>query len=335
MFLVGDVQIVGPVFLAPMAGVTDAPFRSEAAHFGAPAVVTEMVVGSELASDAAEFVRRAQPHRGMGPFIVQLAGREPQSMTEAARIVEQAGADIIDINMGCPSKRVTGGQSGCALMREPRLAGQLVAAVVAGSTRPVTVKMRLGWDHDNLNASEIARIAEAEGAAMVTVHGRTRTQFYDGVADWERIADVVDAVGIPVVANGDITNLDQAREAMSVSGATGVMIGRGSTGRPWKPAEIAAGLSGARWAQPDVRTRLVSIRRQVEKSATIYGERAGVRIVRKHLAAFTVALGEDFPHDFPPSTLTVLRTRLCSLDDVSDVLRELDRLTLESVAEAA
>ena len=164
MFRVGDVEIAAPVFLAPMSGVTDAPFRREADRFGAPAVVTEMVAGAELARETEEFVRRAAPHNGSGPFIVQLAGREPEWMRTGAELAEAAGADIIDINMGCPAKKVTGGQSGCALMREPGLARQLIASTVAGTKRPVTVKMRLGWDDGSLNAPEIARIAEGEGA---------------------------------------------------------------------------------------------------------------------------------------------------------------------------
>ena len=174
MFQLGDVQIVAPVFLAPMSGGTDAPFRREADRFGAPAVVTEMVAGAELAREAEEFVRRAAPHNGNGPFIVQLAGREPEWLRVGAELSEAAGADIIDINMGCPAKKVTGGQSGCALMREPELARKLIAGTVAGTKRPVTVKMRLGWDEGSLNAPEIARIAEGEGAQLVTVHGRTR-----------------------------------------------------------------------------------------------------------------------------------------------------------------
>src|SRR5262245_49177872 len=188
VFFVGDVQIKAPVFLAPMSGVTDAPFRREADRFGAPAVVTEMVAGAELARETTEFVRRAAPHNGTGPFIVQLAGREPDWMRIGAELATQAGADIIDINMGCPAKKVTGGQAGCALMREPGLARQLIAATIAGTGRPVTVKMRLGWDETSLNAPELARIAEGEGVKLVTVHGRTRNQFYTGHATWDRIA---------------------------------------------------------------------------------------------------------------------------------------------------
>ena len=241
MFVVGDVQIAAPVFLAPMSGVTDAPARTEADRFGAPAVVTEMVAGSELAREKVDFVRRAAPHNGSGPFIIQLAGREPEWMRIGAELSEQAGADIIDINMGCPAKKVTGGQSGCALMREPGLARQLIAATVAGTKRPVTVKMRLGWDDGSLNAPEIARIAEGEGASMVTVHGRTRMQFYEGHANWSRIAPVVESVKLPVIANGDIVDAASARTAMTDSGATGVMLGRGATGRPWRLAEVSNG----------------------------------------------------------------------------------------------
>lgn len=294
MFRVGDVQIAAPVFLAPMSGVTDAPFRREADRFGAPAVVTEMVAGAELAREREEFVRRAAPHNGSGPFIVQLAGREPDWMKVGAELSEAAGADIIDINMGCPAKKVTGGQSGCALMREPELARQLIASTVAGTKRPVTVKMRLGWDEGSLNAPEIARIAEGEGAQMVTVHGRTRMQFYTGQATWDRIAAVVEAIKLPVIANGDIENETSAREAMRQSGAAGVMIGRGAEGRPWRLAQISQALFGTPYQAPTAEEKLASILGQVSGSAALYGDKLGVRVVRKHVAAFVDAWCEDY-----------------------------------------
>jgi nifR3 family TIM-barrel protein len=294
VFKVGDVQIAAPVFLAPMSGVTDAPFRREADRFGAPAVVTEMVAGAELARETEEFVRRAAPHNGSGPFIVQLAGREPEWMRIGAELATEAGADIIDINMGCPAKRVTGGMSGCALMREPGLARQLIAATRAGTALPVTVKMRLGWDDTSLNAPEIARIAEGEGARMVTVHGRTRQQLYAGEANWSRIAAVVEAIGIPVIANGDIEDEASARDALARSGAKGVMIGRGAEGRPWRPAELAHRIFGSPYAEPTPEQKLSSILEQVSASVELYGERLGVRVVRKHVAAFIDAWCEDY-----------------------------------------
>ena len=313
MFLVGDVQLAAPVFLAPMSGVTDAPARGEADRFGAPAVVTEMVAGAELAREHEEFVRRAAPHNGHGPFIIQLAGRDPQWMRVGAELSESLGADIIDINMGCPAKKVTGGQSGCALMREPGLARDLIAATVAGTKRPVTVKMRLGWDDASLNAPEIARIAEGEGARMITVHGRTRQQFYDGHANWSRIAPVVESGSLPVIANGDIVDAASARQAMKESGAAGVMIGRGATGRPWRVAEISNALFGTPYIAPTPDEKLASLLAQVSGSVALYGEKLGVRVVRKHVAAFINAWAED--HGGAP--MDDVRGALCRLESAA------------------
>lgn len=313
MFLVGDVQLAAPVFLAPLSGVTDAPARREADRFGAPAVVTEMVTGAELAREHEEFVRRAAPHNGQGPFIIQLAGRDPQWMRVGAELSESLGADIIDINMGCPAKKVTGGQSGCALMREPGLARDLIAATVAGTKRPVTVKMRLGWDDASLNAPEIARIAEGEGARMITVHGRTRQQFYEGHANWSRIAPVVGSVSLPVIANGDIVDAASARQAMKESGANGVMIGRGATGRPWRVAEISNALFGTPYTAPTSEQKLSSMLGQISGSVALYGERLGVRVVRKHVAAFVDAWAED--HGFAP--MDEVRGTLCRLESAT------------------
>jgi len=296
-----------------MSGVTDAPARTEADRFGAPAVVTEMVAGAELAREHVDFVRRAAPHNGSGPFIIQLAGREPEWMRIGAELSESAGADIIDINMGCPAKKVTGGQSGCALMREPELARRLIAGTVAGTKRPVTVKMRLGWDDSSLNAPEIARIAEGEGAQMVTVHGRTRQQFYEGCANWARIAAVVESVRLPVIANGDIVDSRTGAEALRQSGAAGVMIGRGATGRPWRLAEISHALFGTPYEPPTPKQKLASMQAQIEASVALYGERLGVRVVRKHVAAFVDAWCED--HALPP--MAEKRVALCRLDDLA------------------
>ena len=330
MFRVGDVQIAAPVFLAPMSGVTDAPFRREADKFGAPAVVTEMVAGAELARETEEFVRRAAPHNGSGPFIVQLAGREPEWMRIGAELAEAAGADIIDINMGCPAKKVTGGQSGCALMREPELARQLISATVAGTKRPVTVKMRLGWDDASLNAPEIARLAEGEGAQMVTVHGRTRMQFYTGEANWSRIAAVVEAINLPVIANGDIEDEASAREAMEKSGAAGVMIGRGAEGRPWRLAQISNAVFDTPYRAPTRDERLASILNQIASSVDLYGERLGVRVVRKHVAAFVDAWCED--HGLAPMVET--RVALCRIES-SSALQDALATALASRRDAA
>jgi len=330
VFRVGDVQIAAPVFLAPMSGVTDAPARTAADRFGAPAVVTEMVAGAELAREHVDFVRRAAPHTGSGPFIIQLAGREPEWMRVGAELGEEAGADIIDINMGCPAKKVTGGQSGCALMREPELARQLIAATVAGTRRPVTVKMRLGWDESSLNAPEIARIAEGEGARMVTVHGRTRQQFYDGRANWARIAAVVESIRLPVIANGDIVDAGTAAEALKQSGAAGVMIGRGATGRPWRLAEISHALFGTPYVAPTADEKLESMLVQIAASVALYGERLGVRVVRKHVAAFVDAWCED--HGLAP--MPEQRIALCRLESAAALQEELAGL-LQDVRAAA
>lgn len=321
MFLVGDVQLEAPVFLAPMSGVTDAPFRSQAVRFAAPAVVTEMVASAELARKSEEFVRRVAPHQGGGPFIVQLVGRDPEWMRIGAQLAQAAGADIIDINMGCPAKKVTGGLSGCALMREPELARTLIAAAVAAVAVPVTVKMRLGWDDTSLNAPELARMAEGEGARMITVHGRTRNQFYDGKADWLRIAPVAEATSLPVIANGDIVDADSARKALAQSGASGVMIGRGAIGRPWLLARIAAEMVAAAWTEPSPDHKLASLTDQIIASVAIYGEHLGVRVVRKHVAAFVDA----WTHDMGLGPMNDFRIRLCQCDSslaLVDQLRE-------------
>jgi len=266
-----------------MAGITDRPMRMLAARYGAGLVVSEMIASAALTTGHRDMVRKMTASPGL-PHMVQIAGCEAHWMSEAAKIAEGAGADIIDINFGCPAKRVTNGYAGSALMRVPDLAQSLVEAVVAATSRPVTVKMRLGWDDDNLNAPEIARRAVEASAQMITVHGRTRQQFYKGEARWEPVRSVVDAVPVPVVVNGDITDLARANEALRLSGAAAVMIGRGAQGRPWIVGQIAAGLAGQAAAMAPTGTELIGVVvEHYEGVLSEYGVEVGVRAARKHL----------------------------------------------------
>src|SRR6478736_431172 len=234
---IGDIDVATPVFLAPMSGVTDSPVRRLAAELGAGLVVSEMTASDELANGHRMSRLRCEA-TGVGPHVVQLAGCETHWMAEGARIAEAEGADIIDINMGCPARHVTGGQSGSALMRDLDHAVGLIDATIAAVKVPVTLKMRLGWDDRTRNAPELARRAQASGIKLVTVHGRTRCQFYKGEADWDAIRAVKDAVKIPLVVNGDITSFEKAESALKLSGADAVMVGRGAQGKPWLPGQI-------------------------------------------------------------------------------------------------
>ncbi len=260
-----------------MSGVTDLPFRELAWRFGAGLVVTEMVASRELAANAPESWSRIR-NRGIRPHMVQLAGRDAGWMAEAARLAEAHGADIIDINMGCPAKKVIGGYSGSALMREPDHALRLIEATVAAVKVPVTVKMRLGWDHDSLNAPQIAARAEAAGVQMITVHGRTRMQFYEGRADWDAIRAVRDAIAIPLVANGDVDTVEDAAEILRRSGADAVMVGRAAQGRPWHPAVLAGAC-----AAPDGLALAGLAVEHYRMMLDFYGVAAGLRHARKHV----------------------------------------------------
>ncbi len=267
-----------------MAGITDLPFRDIVSGFGAGLVVSEMVASQEMVQGKPGTAERAALGLGRARSAVQIAGRDAGWMAEAARRVEGAGARIIDINMGCPAKKVVNGLSGSALMRDPDHALSLVDAVSAAVSVPVTLKMRLGWDAGTLNAAAIARRAEAAGVAMITVHGRTRCQFYTGRADWAAIGEVVRAVSVPVIANGDIRSAADARAAREASGAAGVMIGRGVQGRPWLLGQVAAELAGRPVPpapQGAALTDLVAA--HVEAAARFYGPGLGTRVVRKHL----------------------------------------------------
>ncbi len=257
---IGDITVATPVFLAPMSGITDAPFRKLAANLGAGLVVSEMTASNDLVNSRPMSLLRCEA-TGVGPHVVQLAGCEANWMAEGARIAEAAGADIIDINMGCPARHVTGGQSGSALMRDLDHALTLIEATVAAVEVPVTLKMRLGWDDRSLNAPELARRAQGAGVQMISVHGRTRCQFYKGEADWGAVRAVRAAIDIPLVVNGDITSFEKAVAALRLSGADAVMVGRGAQGQPWLPGQIGRRLdTGVVEAAPSLTEQLGYIR---------------------------------------------------------------------------
>jgi tRNA-dihydrouridine synthase B len=319
---IGDIEVANRVLLAPMSGITDAPFRRLTAALGAGLVVSEMTASDDLVNGRPMSLLRCEA-TGVGPHVVQLAGCQAHWMAEGARIAEAAGADIIDINMGCPARHVTGGQSGSALMRDLDHALTLIEATIAAVKVPVTLKMRLGWDDRSLNAPELARRAEAAGVQMISVHGRTRCQFYKGEADWGAVRAVRDAIAIPLVVNGDITSFAKAVTALEMSGADAIMMGRGAQGQPWLPGQIGRRLeSGVAEAAPSLAQQLDYIRALYDEVCSLYGLRIGLRHARKHLGwALDVASQTSCA---PVATLKAWRQKVLTTDDPDRVHRSLE-----------
>jgi len=318
---IGKHRLSSRVLVAPMSGVTDLPFRKMLQSFQPGLVISEMVAGEYLSKGNPETIARAAGKDDIDILVIQLVGREAHWMAQGAKLAQAAGAKIIDINMGCPARKVTSGLSGSALMKDPDHALELIEATVNAVDVPVTLKMRLGWDDNMLNAPEIAARAEAAGVQMITVHGRTRCQFYKGEADWKAIRATKDAVDVPVIANGDISTPEHARQALVQSGCDGIMVGRGLIGAPWKLDAIRAEVDGDEQpANISYSGAFAVIRAHYKDMIEFYGAGKGVRVARKHIAGYIETLSEQTHRD-----LDALKSDLCRSTDPDYVLDKLEQ----------
>jgi tRNA-dihydrouridine synthase B len=317
---IGNITINDPIILAPMSGVTDLPFRRLVRSFGVGLVVSEMIASRAMIIQTKQSMRKCAFDKE-DIAVVQLAGCDPQIVSEAAKMNEDMGANIIDLNFGCPVKKVVGGNAGSALMKDEKLAAQILEAAVKAVKIPVTLKMRMGWDHNNLNAPKLAKIAEDLGIKMITIHGRTRCQLYNGKADWEFISQVKDAVKIPIIANGDIKTLEDAKKALQLSKADGIMIGRGCYGKPWLIRQMLDYFNkGEFTAEPSNQEKFTIIKQHYSEIIDHYGEEVGIRMARKHLGWYSSGLYNS----------TDFRARVNQLKKAEDVLAELEEFFMNN-----